>query len=148
MTKKNKTKKLLNTFIFSAIIYLLLQESLNIFIFFYQKKFKMSTFVLDDIYFYTPLFSIFLSLTIYLLLRKFYKPKSEHFLLHSLSWFVFFFPQIIPAFFSSYNISYIVWTFILSTTAAGTNVFQDFVLIDIKDIAKNKYEFYYNELKF
>lgn len=143
-----KTKKLLTTYLVSSLIYLSAQELLNVFTYCWNVKLRTETFSLHSFYFTSPAVSAVLILSSYLILRRTYHPKKEHYLLHAILWLFLFIPQIIPPFFYGLNIIYVVWTFILTISVTGIVVFQDLVLINVDDVPKNVRKFIYNELKF
>ena len=143
-----KTKKLLITYLVSSLIYLSAQQLLNVFTYWSNIKLELETFSPHTYYFISPAVSAVLIISSYFILRRTYHPQKEHYLLHVILWLFLFIPQIIPPFFYGLNTIYTTWTFVLATTATGTVVFQDFVLINVDDVPKNGRKFIYNELKF
>jgi len=146
----NRTKKLLTTYIASSMIYLVAQEALNVFAYYYHsEKIKLETFSPHTLYFVSPGVSTILVLISYVVLKRFYQPHKEHYLLHVISWIFLFIPQIIPPFFYGLNIIYITWTFVMSTTVVGTIIFQDMAIIDVDMVQEKKgKKFIYDEMKF
>lgn len=134
------------TYLLSSLIYLVVQELLNIFMYF--ERIKLNTFSFHNSYFISPAISAVLVLISYLILRRIYHPHEEHYLLHAISWFFLFIPQIIPLFLAGLNIIYATWVFILATTATTTVIFQDLALVHVDNVSRNEMKFIYDELKF
>jgi hypothetical protein len=119
-----------------------------IFRYFSAKEIKSETFTSHPWYFLTPIISAVLVLFSYLVLRRVYHPEKEHYLLHVIMGSLLYIPQMIPPFFYGLNAIYTAWTFVLATTATGTVIFQDLMLINVDDVQINEGRFIYEELKF
>ena len=100
------------------------------------------------LYFITPGISAFLVGFTYIVLKKYYRPPREHYLLHFLCWITLFVPQMMVLFFCGLNIIYSTWTFITATSAAGAVLFQDFALPSSLGTDRESMKFVFEELKF
>lgn len=143
-----RTRTLLNTYLLSALIYLTAQELLNLFIYAWDMRLALKTFVFHSSYFFFPAISAVLILAFYLLLKRKYRPMREHYLLHALSWGCLLIPQLVSAFLNELNIVYVAWSFILATTAGGTVVFQDLCLMHPRGAPAGASRFIHGELRF
>ena len=148
---KMKTKKLIETYLASSLIYLVAQGMLNAFTYFKLENFSFHSSYFHSHYFISPTISVVLILSSYLVLRRFYHSRKEHYLLPIISWSFLFIPQIIPQFFDGSDfgdIVYTTWTFILTTTAIGAIIFQDLALVNVDNVPRNAIKFIYDDLKF
>jgi|GEM_PF-2982164 hypothetical protein len=146
--KRKKTEQLLTTYVASALIYLICQELLFIFVAYCSNKITINTFNIKNNYYYYPAISTILILATYLIFKRIYHPKHEHFLLHFSEWLILFVPQMIPIFLYGLNILYVAWLFILTFSTAGCVAFQDLVLTDINNINPKYRLLIYKEILF
>lgn len=149
MAEPMKTQKLLTIYLSASLLYLTVQELLNLFVYSSNATLRLETFKPYGLYFALPDVSAVLVLSSYLILKAVYRPqRTNHYVLHGLSFTVLLVPQLIPPFVCGLNIIYTTWTFILTATVVGVVVFHDLVLLCEEGVPRTGRTLLFEEWKF
>jgi hypothetical protein len=140
-------RKLFSLLLQVALVFAIGQILLFILLYYFERKYILITISAPLYIFLFPLLTLTLILIEISLFSKYFPKKRNYIFI--LSWLILFIPNIIPAFSSTFNIFYVVWTFVLSITAIGIVMFQDICLLhNILQGPKANHKFIYDELKF
>lgn len=140
------TKIVLGAFLYSSVLYLVVQQTLNVFV--WYRRVSLNTFTVGEAYFYAPAISVVGIGIAYLSARRFYRSRGAHYMLYALSWGLLLAPQMIPPFVHGLNIIYTTWVFIMATSATLAVMFQDLALPTSYGRDRDALKFLFEELKF